>query len=211
MKRDIHKQQIKTKVLDTARNLFLTRGYEKTTIKDILAETGITTGSLYHFFKDKEDILLHLAEDVFDTAATLADRMAGEDGNPWLRLSLELGIQLRAALNDRFIAGLYLKAYESGAISRLIVRRAHERNSGLFKDIQDESGPDDFYAVSLAIKGILHSFIGSALHDGERDDQTTVEQAITMILRLFGLPREEIEKNLGAMDLLFHRSTVHSR
>ncbi len=43
------------------------------------------------------------------------------------------------------------------------------------------------------------------------DGQTTVEQAITMILRLFGLPRDEIENTLAAMDRLLHGPITPSR
>lgn len=41
-----------------ARELFLARGYEATGVADVLRQAGVNSGSLYHFFKTKEDLLL---------------------------------------------------------------------------------------------------------------------------------------------------------
>ncbi|WP_313342259.1 TetR/AcrR family transcriptional regulator [Sedimentibacter sp.] len=47
----------KNEILDAAEKLFLTKGYEKCTVNDILKEVDIAKGTLYHYFKSKEDIL----------------------------------------------------------------------------------------------------------------------------------------------------------
>ena len=44
-------------ILDIAENLFIEKGYEHTTINDILEATGFAKGSLYYYFKSKEDVL----------------------------------------------------------------------------------------------------------------------------------------------------------
>lgn len=46
------------KILDAAQRLFLEKGYENTTIQDIVGELGgLTKGSVYHHFKSKEEIM----------------------------------------------------------------------------------------------------------------------------------------------------------
>lgn len=46
------------RILDTATKLFLERGWEQTTIQDIVDELGdLTRGAFYHHFKSKEDII----------------------------------------------------------------------------------------------------------------------------------------------------------
>lgn len=47
----------KNEILDAAEKLFLTKGYEKCTVNDILKVVDIAKGTLYHYFKSKEDIL----------------------------------------------------------------------------------------------------------------------------------------------------------
>ena len=49
--------QRKNGILDTAEALFAEKGYENTTINDILAATGFAKGSLYYYYTSKEDVL----------------------------------------------------------------------------------------------------------------------------------------------------------
>lgn len=44
------------KVLATALNLFTTKGYFSTSMRDITRGSSVSTGSVYHYFKDKEDV-----------------------------------------------------------------------------------------------------------------------------------------------------------
>ena len=45
------------KMLSAAARLFRDQGFERTTVRDIARETGIQSGSLFHHFPSKEDIL----------------------------------------------------------------------------------------------------------------------------------------------------------
>ncbi len=44
----------------TAMRLFLEKGYESTSVSDILKAAGANSGSLYHFFPTKQDLLLEV-------------------------------------------------------------------------------------------------------------------------------------------------------
>jgi AcrR family transcriptional regulator len=46
-----------TEFLDTARQLFFEKGYEKTSVNDIIEKVGVAKGTFYHYFKSKEDLL----------------------------------------------------------------------------------------------------------------------------------------------------------
>lgn len=49
-------------VLDASIVLFNKKGYKNTTIKDICEATGLSNGSVYHLFRNKDDILRHIYE-----------------------------------------------------------------------------------------------------------------------------------------------------
>ena len=54
------------KILDVAQRLFLEKGYDNTTIQDIVNELGgLTKGAIYHHFKSKEEIIDALSEKLF--------------------------------------------------------------------------------------------------------------------------------------------------
>ncbi|MED1372232.1 TetR/AcrR family transcriptional regulator, partial [Bacillus paranthracis] len=50
-------EERRKEILETAERLFLTKGYTKTTVNDILKEIGIAKGTFYHYFKSKEEVM----------------------------------------------------------------------------------------------------------------------------------------------------------
>jgi AcrR family transcriptional regulator len=52
-KHDIRRNEI----LDAAETLFTTKGYEKTTVNDILERVEIGKGTFYHYFQSKEEVM----------------------------------------------------------------------------------------------------------------------------------------------------------
>ncbi len=56
------------RILDAAQKLFLEKGYEHTTIQDIVEELGdLTKGAVYHHFKSKEEIMDAVGDRMFFT------------------------------------------------------------------------------------------------------------------------------------------------
>ncbi|MGG3892155.1 TetR/AcrR family transcriptional regulator [Metabacillus fastidiosus] len=50
-------EERKTEIIDAAEELFLTKGYYKTTIIDILQKVGIAKGTFYYHFQSKEEVM----------------------------------------------------------------------------------------------------------------------------------------------------------
>lgn len=58
MARNKYPEVTEERILDAAQRLFLEKGYENTTIQDIVNELGgLTKGAVYHHFKSKEEIM----------------------------------------------------------------------------------------------------------------------------------------------------------
>ena len=55
-KADLNKQKKRESLLDTAFELFTTKGIPKTSIADIVERAGVAKGTFYLYFKDKYDI-----------------------------------------------------------------------------------------------------------------------------------------------------------
>jgi AcrR family transcriptional regulator len=47
----------KSELIDVAERLFLERGYENTTVSDIVKEVGVAQGTFYYYFASKHDVL----------------------------------------------------------------------------------------------------------------------------------------------------------
>ena len=63
MARNKYPQETVDKILDAALRLFVEKGYEHTTIQDIIDQLGgLTKGAIYHHFKNKEAIFYAIAD-----------------------------------------------------------------------------------------------------------------------------------------------------
>lgn len=58
------------KLLQTAAHLFRSKGYERTTVRDLASAVGIQSGSIFHHFKSKDEILRSVMEEtiLYNTA-----------------------------------------------------------------------------------------------------------------------------------------------
>ena len=63
MARNRHPEETVNLILDVAFRLFMEKGYEHTSIQDIINNLGgLSKGAIYHHFKSKEDILLAVTD-----------------------------------------------------------------------------------------------------------------------------------------------------
>jgi len=74
MARNKHPEQTVQLILDTASTLFLQKGYDKTTLQDIINATKLSKGAIYHHFASKEAILIAVVDRMGDfNSAVLAE------------------------------------------------------------------------------------------------------------------------------------------
>jgi TetR/AcrR family fatty acid metabolism transcriptional regulator len=75
------KQEKRTVILQAARQVFARKGYEPATLEAVAREAGLAKGTLYLYFKNKEDLyfhtLLHLLESLQACIQGQAGRSAG--------------------------------------------------------------------------------------------------------------------------------------
>jgi AcrR family transcriptional regulator len=62
MNQEERSQRSRAQVLDAALALFSHQGYRATSMRDIAAKAGVSTGNVYHHFKEKEAIFLELLD-----------------------------------------------------------------------------------------------------------------------------------------------------
>ncbi len=58
-------EQWKNEILDAAQKLFLSKGYEETSVSDIMKEAGGAKGMFYRFFESKEEAMQALGDRMF--------------------------------------------------------------------------------------------------------------------------------------------------
>ena len=59
-------QDTHQKILASGLKMFLEKGFERTNLRDLCADAGITTGSFYRHFESKEDIFAYFVQPAVD-------------------------------------------------------------------------------------------------------------------------------------------------
>ncbi|HQT80018.1 MAG TPA: TetR/AcrR family transcriptional regulator [Rhodopila sp.] len=132
-----------------AKKLFLTEGFEQTTIRKLAAAVGVSSAALYLYFPDKDAILRAIAESTFDT---LLARLEDSQRRPGTDL-------------DRFRAGL-------DAYVRFGLAHPDEYRLTFLAKIMSHSGPGrpanpcgDLPAADRSFS-ILSESIAALMHNG---------------------------------------------
>jgi AcrR family transcriptional regulator len=90
-KRPAKSEQTRTLILETALRLFEERGYDRTTMRAVAQEAGVSTGNAYYYFQGKE----HLVQGFYDRIA--ADHRAAV--RPLLDRETDLAARLHGVID----------------------------------------------------------------------------------------------------------------
>ena len=64
-RKEREKAELRTKILEAAKMLFLDKGFEKTSIRNIAEQIEYSPGTIYLYFKDKNELLFELHVEAF--------------------------------------------------------------------------------------------------------------------------------------------------
>jgi len=70
---EAHLEARRQQVLDAARVCFARRGFHRTSMQDVFAESGMSAGAVYRYFKSKDEIVAAIADEVVTGALRLMD------------------------------------------------------------------------------------------------------------------------------------------
>ncbi|WP_274365003.1 TetR/AcrR family transcriptional regulator [Paenibacillus thermotolerans] len=59
-------EERRAEILESAKQLFSTKGYENTSVNDIIHKIGVAKGTFYHYFKSKEEIADAVIQDAVE-------------------------------------------------------------------------------------------------------------------------------------------------
>ena len=80
MARNKHPEQTVQLILDTATRLFLQKGYDETTLQDIIDATKLSKGAIYHHFASKEAIIIAVVDRVGEAQSAMLAKVRDRKG-----------------------------------------------------------------------------------------------------------------------------------
>lgn len=176
------KQERRKQILDAAEKVFTQRGFNKARMDDIVAESGLSKGALYWYYKSKDELILALMDRFFAGEMQAGEELISTEGDA--RQQLEAFFE--AAYKDiRRFEGRMSLGYEFFSLAarteevREAIRGYYRRYQAILSQIIQQgidSGefifidPDDAATAAISIlEGMaLMWFIDPELLDWDR-------------------------------------------
>lgn len=188
-RKEKQKLEIRKMILDASMKLFIEHGYENVTIRKIADIIEYSPTTVYLYFKDKDEIFLHLHEQGFYQLTEVNKNLAGID-NPLTRLHkmgenyLRFGLEHPEYYDIMFIQRAPMKAlmaqencdwkYGEQALATLKATVAEAMDKGLIHKGNPEM-------ASLAIWGMVHGMVSLSIR--ERVDKLIPREQIPMVVQ----------------------------
>ena len=96
-------------ILEVATTLYAQGGYENITMAAVAAAAGLSEGTLYNYFKDKQDLQLRVSLGVFETYTLEVEKVVRESTS--LRQGLEgiIAVELRLLIEAKELFRIWLR------------------------------------------------------------------------------------------------------
>ena len=135
MPRNKHPEETVQRILDTSLKLFLEKGYEETTVLDIISELGgLTRGAFYHHFKSKEEVFDVLSEKLFYDDNPFAKAKARRDLNGLEKLKFALKDSFRET-DSRKLSIASIQLVESPSFFKKLIETNRETLAPIFQEL----------------------------------------------------------------------------
>ena len=186
-KRDIARRQI----MDVSLELFLKKGFEETTTRDIIAKAGILNGSLYNRFKNKDEIPISILRDAIGDILRESETLLRQGNNFLAALSFPGIFQLYVASRSKSIAKLVLEIFSD--IFEVWWKHFVEE-FGLAK-----ADPERSRLVLSSMIGSIGNMVGYYANGGNAPYQEASKHHLMMISTTLGIPALNLDEILGTI------------
>lgn len=177
------------KILTVSMKLFLEKGYEGTTAKEVADMAGIVSGSPFFQFGNKEGVLLDLVKQMFDGQFATAGMLAGEGADPLLLYALETALQLHIAEMSDPLRELYVTAYTLPRTSAYIYENMIDKIEAIFSPYLTGLEKNDFYELEIAAAGVMRGFMARHCNLYFTIERK-VMRCLSCCFKLYEVPRE---------------------
>ena len=180
-------------VLYTAARMFLEKGYEAASVRQIASAAGINVNTMVHDFGAKENLLCELVEYVLKGQFSATKKLLlGMTEDRTLYYAAETALQLHMAECSEAARNLYRSAYSLSLPSELIQRNVAEKmTSVLFREYLPDYSLEDFYRLEIASGSMIWGYMAIPCDEVFTIDQK-VDCFLDAALRIYRVPEEKI-------------------
>ena len=185
----------KKKITTAANELFRTQGYNKTTIKQIVEATGMQVGSIYHFFKNKEEIFAYTAITNFETYRKMTTDFYGDKdlSNAYLYAVTTFCTFYLAEYYNNCL-DIIFETFRAPLIMHKIAKHTAKANMKWFEEYNLNCDFDSFYPRTLAMGGVIYSYLCNRVTYLDSPFRKRMKTYFNIALSTYNVPKHIIDE-----------------
>ncbi|MEU6740690.1 TetR/AcrR family transcriptional regulator [Streptosporangium sandarakinum] len=161
------RESVRQRLLSEATRLFAERGFESTSVQEVVSAAGVTKGAMYHYFDSKDDLLHEIYGRVLRMQMERLTAIADGPGTVAERLHAAAADVVRTTVENLddskiFFRSMHLLAPDTRKSVRAERRRYHER----FRDLVTEGQREGVFSTASPAEIVVDFFFGSVHHLG---------------------------------------------
>ncbi|RDE24375.1 TetR/AcrR family transcriptional regulator [Motiliproteus coralliicola] len=177
----------KGRLLGAAARLFRQKGYSRTTVRDLAAEVGILSGSIFHHFANKDEILFGVMIEVVTAMEEMLKVSLAEATTTREKVRVLIDNELLFIHGKTGDAAAVL-IYEWRALSEERQRQVLERRDNyyrLWNECLQQAHDEGLITVDPdCLRQLLHGAIVWTVHWYEADGEMSLEQLGEQVLNM---------------------------
>ena len=187
-------ESVKSKILYAAAKLFLSIGYEKSTIMKIAEEANVNRGSVIYFFKNKENIVCELVAYVLEGQFDfITEFLKDKTKDKIFFYACETTLQLYIAESCEHLREMYNVAYSMPKSSEIIYQTITKKLEDIFKDYLSSWETKDFYEREISSAGVMRNHM-TVPCDMYFTLESKVDRLISTMLKIYDVDSEIVEE-----------------
>ena len=183
----------RNEIMNKASELFLSKGYDKTSVNSIVEELEIAKGTFYHYFKSKEEILCEIIEESVEKYSNgIKKDLKGISGAGSKMQFILRKLLLPNDSSDQFIAGI--EDDENAKMHQILEKKFYIKFHPILVDIINEGIKEGIFDIihPVEITEMLLMGVRSFMHihiprfndlNYAKEKLSSVEELFNRVLR----------------------------
>ena len=150
---------MRRRILNASAKVFLEYGYNGASSKMVARLAGVSNGSPFFLYGNKEGVLLELVKLVYAEQFRMTDELIGKDADLLLFYAVETALQMHITELSDALRDLYVMAYTLPSTAEYIHQSTKTKLAEIYAKQFPNADVEEFYELEIASSGVLRGYM----------------------------------------------------